>query len=165
MKGTGHCGLPLSLICGFLLPFLLPFNLFIRVDVPKSVLQKKRVVDHTRALKPSDCVNNPQSRTIATIESVAGKEVNALAQSAFQRDNMFLVFIHQLLAQLLPQAENLVIAGVVVYMSHVQQSLLYLTNYVKMCIRCSIFLSHSLLESAHSFSSVSTSVFIGTFFL
>ena len=28
-KGTGHCGLPLSLLCGFLLPFLLPFNLFI----------------------------------------------------------------------------------------------------------------------------------------
>ena len=102
VKGTGHCGLPLSLLCGFLLPFLLPFNLFIGADVPKSVFQKKRVVDHTRALKPSDCVNNPQSRTTATIESVAGKEVNALAQSAFQRDNMFLVFIHQLLAQLLP---------------------------------------------------------------
>lgn len=29
VKGTGHCGLPLSLLCGFLLPFLLPFNLFI----------------------------------------------------------------------------------------------------------------------------------------
>ena len=115
MKGTGHCGLPLSLLCGFLLPFLLPFNLFIGADVPKSVFQKKRVVDHTHALKPSDCVNNPQRRTIATIESVAGKGVNALAPSAFQRDNMLLVFIRQLLAQLLPQAENLVVAGVVVY--------------------------------------------------
>ena len=75
------------------------------------------MVDHTHALKPSDCVNNPQRRTIATIESVAGKGVNALAPSAFQRDNMLLVFIRQLLAQLLPQAENLVVAGVVVYMA------------------------------------------------
>lgn len=91
MKGTGHCGLPLSLLCGFLLPFLLPFNLFIGADVPKSVFQKKRVVDHTHALKPSDCINNPQRRTIATIESVAGKGVNALAPSAFQRDNMALL--------------------------------------------------------------------------
>ena len=99
------------IVAGFLLPFLLPFNLFIGADVPKSVFQKKRVVDHTHALKPSDCVNNPQRRTIATIESVAGKGVNALAPSAFQRDNMLLVFIRQLLAQLLPQAENLVVAG------------------------------------------------------
>ena len=75
------------------------------------------MVDHTHALKPSDCVNNPQRRTIATIESVAGKGVNALAPSAFQRDNMLLVLIRQLLAQLLPQAENLVVAGVVVYMA------------------------------------------------
>ena len=43
--------------------------------------------------------------------------------------------------------------------------LLYPTHYVKMCSRCSILLSHSLLESAHSFSSVSTSAFIGKFFL
>ena len=43
--------------------------------------------------------------------------------------------------------------------------LLYLMYYVKMCSRCSILLSHSLLESAHSFSSVSISVFIGRFFL
>ena len=42
---------------------------------------------------------------------------------------------------------------------------LYPTHYVKMCSRCSILLSHSLLESAHSFSSVSTSAFIGKFFL
>lgn len=34
------CGLPLSLLCGFLLPFLLPFNLFIGADVPKSVFQR-----------------------------------------------------------------------------------------------------------------------------
>ena len=37
--------------------------------------------------------------------------------------------------------------------------LLYLTHYVKMCRRCSILPSHSLLESAHSFSSVSISVY------
>ena len=37
--------------------------------------------------------------------------------------------------------------------------LLYLTHYVRMCSRCSILLSHSLLESAHSFSSVSISVY------
>ena len=43
--------------------------------------------------------------------------------------------------------------------------LLYPTHYVKMCSRCSILLSHSLLESAHSFSSVSTSAFIGKFLL
>ena len=43
--------------------------------------------------------------------------------------------------------------------------ILYPTHYVKMCSRCSIFLSHSLLESAHSFNSVSTSAFIGKFFL
>ena len=43
--------------------------------------------------------------------------------------------------------------------------LLYPMYYVKMCSRCSILLSHSLLESAHSFSSVSISVFIGRFFL
>ncbi len=43
--------------------------------------------------------------------------------------------------------------------------LLYPTHYVKMCSRCSILLSHSLLESAHSFSSVSISAFIGRFFL
>ena len=43
--------------------------------------------------------------------------------------------------------------------------LLYPTHYVKMCIRCSILVSYSLLESAHSFSSVSISVFIGKFFL
>ena len=43
--------------------------------------------------------------------------------------------------------------------------LLYPMYYVKMCSRCSILLSHSLLESAHSFSSVSTSAFIGKFFL
>ena len=90
-KGQAIAACPFSLLCGFLLPFLLPFNLFIGADVPKSVFQKKRVVDHTHALKPSDCVNNPQRRTIATIESVAGKGVNALAPSAFQRDNMLLV--------------------------------------------------------------------------
>ena len=89
-KGQAIAACPFSLLCGFLLPFLLPFNLFIGADVPKSVFQKKRV-DHTHALKPSDCVNNPQRRTIATIESVAGKGVNALAPSAFQRDNMLLV--------------------------------------------------------------------------
>ena len=43
--------------------------------------------------------------------------------------------------------------------------ILYPTHYVKMCSRCSILLSHSLLESAHSFSSVSISAFIGRFFL
>ena len=43
--------------------------------------------------------------------------------------------------------------------------ILYPTHYVKMCSRCSILLSHSLLESAHSFNSFSTSVFIGKFFL
>ena len=37
--------------------------------------------------------------------------------------------------------------------------LLYLTHYVKMCSRCSLLPSHSLLESAHSFSSVSISVY------
>ena len=40
---------------------------------------------------------------------------------------MLLVFIRQLLAQLLPQAENLVVAGVVVYMAlhtgHLKESL------------------------------------------
>ena len=43
--------------------------------------------------------------------------------------------------------------------------ILYPTHYVKMCSRCSILPSHSLLESAHSFSSVSISAFIGRFFL
>ena len=43
--------------------------------------------------------------------------------------------------------------------------LLYPMYYVKMCSRCSILLSHSLLESAHSFNSFSTSAFIGRFFL
>ena len=43
--------------------------------------------------------------------------------------------------------------------------ILYSTHYVKMCSRCSILLSHSLLESAHSFNSVSISTFIGRSFL
>ena len=42
---------------------------------------------------------------------------------------------------------------------------LHLLHYVKRCKRRSILPSHSLLESAHSFSSVSTSAFIGKFFL
>ena len=43
--------------------------------------------------------------------------------------------------------------------------ILYSTHYVMICSKCSILPSHSLLESAHSFSSVSISVFIGRFFL
>ena len=43
--------------------------------------------------------------------------------------------------------------------------ILYSTHYVMICSKCSILPSHSLLESAHSFSSVSTSAFIGKFFL
>ena len=42
--------------------------------------------------------------------------------------------------------------------------MLYSTHYVMICSKCSILPSHSLLESAHSFSSVSISVFIGRFF-
>ena len=41
----------------------------------------------------------------------------------------------------------------------------YSTHYVMICSKCSILPSHSLLESAHSFNSVSISAFIGRSFL
>ena len=73
------------------------------------------MVDHAQAIKTAYRVNDLQRCTIATIESMAGSGVNSLAPGAFHRGNMFLVLFRQLLVQLLSQAENLIVAGLVVH--------------------------------------------------